>query len=80
MTDELIFDLLRDMQQTQLANAGVLGGMAADLRTLSAGHKEIREDVDKLQEKNWKQAGFIAGVVFAVQSAGVFVAKKLGWL
>lgn len=84
-------DMLLQIHAQQVESARLMGGMAADIKTLVADNVQVKRDlaksdkefdsrIGKLEKKDWKQTGFIAGVLVVIEPVGHFLAKKLGWL
>lgn len=84
-------DMLLQIHAQQVENARLMGGMAADIKTLVTNNEQVKRDlansdkkfdfrIGKLEKKDWKQTGFYAGALVVLEPVGHFIAKKLGWL
>lgn len=80
---DLATQILLQIQEEQVKNARMMGGIAADLKTLVDSHSETKKDLEKrvgsLEKKDWKQAGFLGAIVLMGEPALHFLVKKLGW-
>lgn len=71
--------LLMQLQEQHTENVRTIGGIAADVRTMTETISGQSERISKLEQKTWKQTGFLGGIVMIGEPALHFIAKKFGW-
>lgn len=77
--NSLVYGLLRDIRATQIENAEKLGEMKANYETMSVSVASHGKRVEELEEKGWKQTGFIMGAVAVAEPMVHYVKSKLGF-
>lgn len=84
---DLSNDLLLQILDRQGDQAKVLGRLEEKMDNHIKTRGEDREDFDQLcvrvtevEHQDWRRTGFFAAVMIALEPAGHYLGKKLGWI
>jgi hypothetical protein len=80
--DGVMFEMLRDVQASQLRHEGLLGQIAASAASLAKDHVTLGKNqellqgrVVELEHSDWKKTGFYGAIVVALGIASRYVHK-----